>query len=179
MIKKIYKSVCTVEEVISIVCLLGATIILCCGAVMRTVNHPLSAINEISLCLFAWCIFLGADVAYRRKKLVFVEVIINRLKGVPQRILYAVNYLITAAFLVIFTIESIKVVQHSWVRTWSSIPTISYGWTALCMPVGCALMLITTCIQFYQYVIKNNKIITEEEKYIAESQQEAGTDSNI
>lgn len=148
------------------VCLMSATVILCSGALMRTLGRPLSAITEISLCLFAWCIFLGADTAYRKSSLVYVEIIIDRLPNIPRRIFYAVIYVLIAVFLGVFLFQSIKMVQHSWVRTWASLPKISYGWIALCMPVGCGLMLITTCIHFYSVVIMGRLPKKESEAYI-------------
>ena len=71
-IQTLYKSLCTVEETLAMVGLITATVILCIGAVCRAVGSPLTSISEIALCLFAWCVFLGADTAYRRNKLVYV-----------------------------------------------------------------------------------------------------------
>ena len=146
--------------------------ILCTGAIFRAVGNPLSSISEISLCLFAWCVFLGADTAYRHNKLVYVELIIDGTSKRIRRALYAVNYALIAAFLGLFIYLSVKLVMHSWVRTWSSIPSISYGWIALCMPVGCGLMLVTTCIQFYKYVIKGNDKQNEEALLLEEIAEE-------
>ncbi len=168
-IQTLYKSLCTVEETLAMVGLITATVILCIGAVCRAVGSPLTSISEIALCLFAWCVFLGADTAYRRNKLVYVELLIDKASYRARRILYGINYLLIAAFLVLFIYESIRLVMHSWVRTWSSLPWLSYGWIALCMPVGCTLMLITTVIQFYQYVIKGENKLSEAEQYLEDA----------
>lgn len=171
----LYRGICIAEEALAMICLVGATLILCTGAVCRALGNPLTSISEISLCMFAWCVFLGADTAYRRNKLVYVELLIDKVKPQIRRFLYLVNYSLIAVFLVLFLYESIRLVIHSWVRSWSSLPWLSYGWTALCMPVGCALMLITTAIQFYQYVIKGDSKISETEQYL----EDAKTDENI
>lgn len=171
----LYRGVCMVEEALAMICLIGATLILCTGAVFRALGNPLTSISEISLCMFAWCVFLGADTAYRRNKLVYVELLIDKAKPQIRRLLYLVNYSLIAVFLVLFLYESIRLVIHSWVRSWSSLPWLSYGWIALCMPVGCTLMLITTAIQFYRYVIKGDSKISETEQYL----EDAKTDENI
>jgi len=174
-IQTLYKGICTIEEALAMFCLLAATLILCVGAVCRALGNPLTSISEIALCMFAWCVFLGADTAYRRNKLVYVELLIDKAKPQVRRILYCVNYLLVGAFLALFVYESIRLVIHSWVRSWSSLPWLSYGWIALCMPVGCTLMLITTVIQFYQYVIKGNNKISETEQFL----EDAKTDENV
>ena len=170
--KKTYDFVCKIEETLAMICLMGATLILCVGAVARAAGHPLAMINELALCLFAWCVFLGADTAYRRNKLVYVELIIDSVKPKFRRVLYAINYILNGAFLVFFIYESTLLIKHSWVRTWSSIPSLSYGWIALCMPVGCVLLLITTCIQFNKYVIKGEEKVSEESLLIEEALEE-------
>lgn len=121
-------------------------------------------ISDISLCLFAWCVFLGADAAYRNNKLVFVELIINEIRPKFRRILYGINYGIIFTFLVFFTAQSIRMASFSWVRKWASIPTLSYGYVALSIPVGCSFMIVTTIIQFYKYVIKGEDKVSESEE---------------
>ena len=170
-----YNGLCKVEEAIAMFCLISATLILCVGAVCRAVGNPLTSISEIALCMFAWCVFLGADTAYRRNKLVYVEIIIDSVKPKVKRVLFCVCYILIAAFLGLFIYESIRLVGHSWVRSWSSLPGVSYGWIALCMPVGCTLMLITTAIQFHKYVIKGEPKMSDTEQYL----EEAKNDENV
>ena len=43
------------------------------------------------------------------------------------------------------------------------------------MPVGCTLMLITTAIQFYKYVIKGEPKMSDTEQYL----EEAKNDENV
>jgi len=168
LIKRVYSFICNIEETVSMVCLLGATIVLCVGAVCRTFGYPLAMISDIALCLFAWCVFLGADAAYRKNKLVYVELIIDGVNPRVRRILYCINYGITFAFLVFFVTQSVRITAFSWVRKWASIPTLSYGWVALSIPIGCSLMLITTVIQFYKYVIKGEHKVSETEELLTE-----------
>ena len=155
--KKTYGFICKAEEIIAMFCLLASTLVLCTGAITRRFGHPLAMISEISLCFFAWCVYLGADVAYRKGKLVYVEVIIDKVNPKVQRVIYAFIYVIIAIFQIVFVVYSIKLVRHSWIRGWASIPKLSYGWIALSIPVGMSLMFISTCIQFYNYVILGKK----------------------
>ncbi|MCI9250636.1 MAG: TRAP transporter small permease [Lachnospiraceae bacterium] len=167
-LKAVYGFLCRAEEAAAMICLLGATIILCAGALCRIMGFPLAMISEIALCLFAWCVFLGADAAYRKNKLVYVELVIDGAGPKWKRILYGINYSLIFVFLVFFTIQSWHVVFFSWVRKWASIPILSYGWVALSIPVGCTLMLITTAIQFHSYVIKGEHKVSETESLLME-----------
>lgn len=151
---KIHSQFCRAEMAVSAAALVLATLVLCVAAISRTVGYPLGYTTEISLCLFAWCIFLGADVAYRHNKLVYVEIIINKAPKRVRQIMYGVIYILIGAFLCVFLYESIRLTSYSWIRKWTSIPSLSYGWIALSVPFGSLMLLITTCIQFYQYAIK-------------------------
>jgi TRAP-type C4-dicarboxylate transport system permease small subunit len=153
-VKKVYAVLCKAETALTAFCLLGATLILCFAAILRTAGHPILYTTELALFLFAWGIFLGADAAYRKNKLVYVEIIIDRIPQVSRRVLYGVNYLLIVLFLVIFMYQSVKLVRLSWIRPWPSIPWLSYGWIALSIPVGSFLLLLTTGIQIYRYVIR-------------------------
>ncbi len=167
-IKKFYGLICKGEQVVAMITLLSGTLVLCIAAISRNLGYPLATTNEIALFLFAWSIFLGADSAYRKNKLVYVEVLIDKLPHNYRRALFLIIYLLTAAFFALFTYEGICLVKHSWVRSWASLPGMSYGWTALSMPIGCTMMFITTVIQFTKYVIKGEKKPMSSEEYIEE-----------
>lgn len=168
-LKKLYTWICTVEETIAIICLLLSTFVLCTGAITRRFGRPLAMISEIALCFFAWCVYLGADAAYRKNKLVYVEILIDRVRPEIQRVLYGIIYSMIGVFQIAFCIYGIKLVKHSWIRGWSSIPKLSYGWIALSIPVGITLMFITTCIQFYRYVVCGEKKKSDSEQLIEEN----------
>lgn len=96
--KKFYKGVCKLERVLCTICLCSCTISLFVGAVMRTLDLPLNYTTDIALFSFAWCIFLGVGAAYREDKLVYVNVMIDRVPQKWRRAINAVTYLVIAVF---------------------------------------------------------------------------------
>ena len=168
-LKKLYGWICSLEETLAIICLLLSTFILCTGAITRRFGRPLAMISEIALCFFAWCVYLGADAAYRKNKLVYVEILIDKVKPGIQRVLYGFIYGMIGVFQITFCIYSIRLVKHSWIRGWSSIPKLSYGWIALSIPVGITLMFVTTCIHFNRYVIHGEKKKSDSDQLIEEN----------
>ena len=46
------------------------------SAILRTVGLPLSFAVDGATFLFAWCVFLGVDVALRKDKLVCLDILI-------------------------------------------------------------------------------------------------------
>lgn len=171
-IQSVYRLFCKLELTISAAALVLATLILCIAAIFRTAGRPLGYTTEISLCLFAWCIFLGADVAYRHNKLVYVEVVLNKAPKRAKQIIYGIIYLVIAAFLCLFLYESIKLTSYSWIRRWTSIPALSYGWIAMSVPFGSLMLLVTTVIQFYQYAVKARFPKSAADEELAEVEKE-------
>lgn len=102
--KKFYKGVCKLERVLCTICLCSCTISLFVGAVMRTLDLPLNYTTDIALFSFAWCIFLGVGAAYREDKLVYVNVMIDRVPQKWRRAINAVTYLVIAVFLAVMVL---------------------------------------------------------------------------
>ena len=159
--KKAYAIICRIEEIIAVFGLCGCTVSLFIGAVTRTVGYPIRYTYDVALFLFAWSIFLGADAAFRNDRLVIVEVLFNSVSASGRRILCAVNYFLIAAFLFLMTYNGTQLCYRSWRRPWPTLPNISYGWVTMSVPIGCFLLLITTCLKFRERVIKRVDVVAD------------------
>ena len=142
--KKFSSSIVKIETAVAGVCLASSTTLIFLAAAARSVDRPINWSLDISLFLFAWATFLGADVAFRADKLVNVDVLVDRLPERGARVLKALNYLLIFVFLVGLVIYGFISVYKSRQRAFQGIPSVSYSWVSLSLPVGCVLLAQTT-----------------------------------
>lgn len=117
------------------------------GGVARLLAYPINWAIDMATCLFAWACFFSADVAFRRNKLMSVEVLTNYLPEKAQRYCRMVNYFILTVFLVYLIPTGIWLSYISRERSFQGIPEFSYSWITMSMPVGSLLLLITTLLK--------------------------------
>src|SRR5512137_1396433 len=97
--KEIYEFICSKEMLIA-KCTLGIlSLLVFAAAVGRTLYYPLNWAMDAATFLFAWTVFLGADVAMRLDRLFCIELVTNRLSPKAQLYLKCVNYAIIIIFL--------------------------------------------------------------------------------
>ncbi len=160
MIKKIYKKIKETELLIAVTCLVISVTIIFISAVCRTVGSPINWAMDISLLLFAWSIFLGADLAYEKGSLVFVDLIIDMFPKRLQTTLNVVSLIIIALFLAMLIYYGFILSVRTWDRAFQGVPAISYTWVTLSVPISAILMLITTILKLKSF--QKQKIIGEE-----------------
>lgn len=158
--KAFYKKMCNVEIVIATICLLATVFIIFTSAIMRTIGKPINWAWDIALLLFTWSTFLGGDIAFREGKFVNVDILFLKLPKRLQKLLELVIYLIIFIFLsTMIYLGSILSVK-TWHRAFQGIPTLSYTWVTLSIPVCSFLMIITTAIKMYKKFIINEQKAT-------------------
>jgi TRAP-type C4-dicarboxylate transport system permease small subunit len=145
---RFYAFVCAAESRVAATFLVGMVALIFGGGLARLVGHPQNWTIDAATCLFAWACFLSADVAWRRGKLMSVDLVTHRLPGTAQRHLRLVNYAIIAAFLVYAVVAGTGLAWTSRARSFQGIPGVSYSWITLSMPVGSLLLLVTTALKF-------------------------------
>jgi TRAP-type C4-dicarboxylate transport system permease small subunit len=143
-VSRLYAWLCAAEARIAATFFVAMVLLIFGGGVARVVGHPQNWTIDAATCLFAWACFLSADVAWRRDKLMSVDVITRRLPARTQRAVQTVNYCIIAAFLVYAVGAGSWLAWTSRARSFQGIPQVSYSWITLSMPVGSALLLATT-----------------------------------
>jgi TRAP-type C4-dicarboxylate transport system permease small subunit len=117
------------------------------GGIARLVGHPQNWTIDAATCLFAWACFLCADVAWRRNKLMSVEIVTQRLSPRAQAVLRIVNHLVIVAFLLYVVGAGTWLAWTSRARSFQGIPGVSYSWITMSMPVGGALLLVTALLK--------------------------------
>lgn len=126
------------------IAVVAMTLLVLTSAISRTLGKPQSWTVDLATFSFAWAVFMGADVALRRGKMVTIDLVVERLSEHTRAWLNLVN----AALIVLFL--AAMVVLGAWLsyttreRSFSGLPWLSYTWVTISVPIGCALMLYTT-----------------------------------
>lgn len=146
-IKAFYAWVCRVETGLAMLLLCVSTALIFVAAIMRYLGRPMNASLEISLFLFAWCVFLSADVGLREDRLVRLDMLTMRLPRKAQHLLSILSYSIILVFLFAMTWFGFILSWKTRVRTFQGIPNFSYTWVTVSLPIAAILMIVTTCIK--------------------------------
>ena len=145
--KKLYERVIAAEAWIAAAFLVLMVALIFLGGVSRVLGYPLNWSTDFATALFAWACFLCADIAWRKDNLMAIEILTSRLREKLQTACRMVNYFIIALFLLYAMTFGTWLAWTSRVRSFQGIPEISYSWVTMSMPVGAALLLITTILK--------------------------------
>ena len=145
--QRIYARVCAAETWIASVFLIVMVILIFLGGVMRMLGHPINWSTDVATALFAWACFLCADIAWRRNSMMAIEVLTDALPDGVQTVLRMVNYVLIAGFLSYLAVMGVYLSWISRVRSFQGIPEVSYSWVTMSLPVGAALLLLTTALK--------------------------------
>ena len=102
---------------------------------------------DMAQCLFAWCTFLAADIAMRKDKLMKVDFLVAKLSEKNRDTIEYINLFIILIFLAALIVFGVWLSYTTRFRSFQGIPGFSYTWVTLSVPVGGALMLITTILK--------------------------------
>ena len=149
-IKKMYRLFCKVEAVAVAVCIVAITTLVFLSAVLRTMNHPINWAQDLSLLLFAWTVFLGADVALRRADFLRVDILVGKFPVKLREALYYIWYMVAILFLAMLVRYGIPLALENSKRPFGTM-AISYSWATISVPVGSLLMIITIIIKLVSH----------------------------
>lgn len=150
--KKIYEYVIKFEVRIAMACLALLSALVLFSAVARTIGMPVKWAVDAATFLFAWCVFLGSDVAMRHDKLFAIEVITGKLPKKVQHWLKLINWGIIIAFLAFLIVYGVQLSYDTRLRAFQGIPGFSYTWVTISVPLGALLMLITAVLKAKQQI---------------------------
>ena len=144
--KKIYGYLCKLEEIAVVVFLIAVTFLVFISALLRSFDYPLNWAIDLSLLLFAWIVFLGADMALRNTELVSVDMFLTKFPQVVQKYIILLWNIIIILFLGFLAWYGVPLALESSKRLFQTLG-ISYSWATISVPIGAILMLITTAIK--------------------------------
>jgi TRAP-type C4-dicarboxylate transport system permease small subunit len=152
--KKVYEYVCKGETFvikIFMVFILGLVFI---AASTRYLGYPINWSVDMAVCLFAWCTFLGGDVAFRNNKLMSVDFLVRKLGEKNRNVIELISLFIILIFLAAMIGYGAWLSYTTRFRTFQGIPGFSYTWVTLCVPVAALLMMITTVLKIREKLMK-------------------------
>jgi TRAP-type C4-dicarboxylate transport system permease small subunit len=150
--KKAYEYLCNCESFIvkvSLVFMLGLVFL---AAATRYAGYPINWSVDVAVCIFAWCTFLGGDVAMRNKKLMKVDLLIGMLSAKNKKRIEILTLLIIMVFLAAMIGFGLWLSYTTRFRSFQGIPGFSYTWVTLSVPVGSILMMITAALQIKEII---------------------------
>lgn len=150
--KTIYERVCAAEAIVAAALLVLMVVLIFLGGVMRMLGHPINWSGDAATAFFAWACFLCADIAWRNNSLMSIDLVTARLPAHLRRICAYLSYAIIIAFLLYVLIGGIHLSWVSRARSFQGIPSVSYSWVTLSMPVGAILLLITAGLKLREEV---------------------------
>jgi TRAP-type C4-dicarboxylate transport system permease small subunit len=147
-LRKLHTRLGRVEAIIAAILLILMVLLIFAGGLARLAAHPMNWTIDFATCFFAWACFLAADVAWRRDSLMSIEVVTERLPAGARRRLLQLNYVLIGCFLIYVIYAGVLLSWLSRARAFQGIPSISYSWVTMSLPVGAALLLLTTVLKF-------------------------------
>ena len=144
---RLYARLCAGQAVLAGTLLVLMVLLIFLGGVSRVLGYPLNWSTDFATAFFAWACFLCADIAWRKGSLMSIELLTARLPPGAQKALRLANYALISAFLVYLMVMGTWLAWTSRVRSFQGIPEISYSWVTMSLPVGGALLLVTTILK--------------------------------
>jgi TRAP-type C4-dicarboxylate transport system permease small subunit len=146
-VKKLYEKVCKAEVFLAALCFCSSCLVIFVSAIARSIHRPLNWSLDISLFLFAWSVFLAADVALRADKLVNLDIVAGRLPERARNVLSFGVYVLILVFLIALLVFGVRLCYTTRARAFQGLPRVSYTWVTLSVPVGAALQIVTVAIK--------------------------------
>lgn len=150
--RKLHACLGKVEAVLAATFLILMVGMMFLGGVARMMRNPLNWTTDFATCLFAWACFLCADVAWRNGGLMSIRLLTSRLPDKARQVCDYANYLIISVFLLYLVGAGVWLSYVSRARSFQGIPSISYSWVTMSLPVGACLLLLTTLLKVQEEI---------------------------
>jgi len=144
---KAYAKFCSLELYVGAILLVSTFFILTFSAILRTLNFPINWGFDLALLMFTWSVYIGADTALRDDKMVNVDALQKLLNPKVRRIVQLTIYLVILVFLAAMVYLGFMLAYSSRNRSFQGIPSLSYSWATLSIPIPSFFMMVTTTLK--------------------------------
>jgi len=144
---KAYAKFCSLELYVGAILLVSTVFILTFSAILRTLNFPINWGFDLALLMFTWSVYIGADTALRDDKMVNVDALQKLLNPKVRRIVQLTIYLVILVFLAAMVYLGFMLAYSSRNRSFQGIPSLSYSWATLSIPIPSFFMMVTTTLK--------------------------------
>lgn len=125
-------------------------------------NESIIWAEELARYLFVWLAFLGSALALKNRMHIGLDLIISSLPPKSKTVMEGLITVLVGVFLVFVITASVTVVEVT-MRQRSSALGIPMGMVYLAIPVGCSLMLLSSCRQLLQILGPSSRSDLESE----------------
>lgn len=143
--KKFYRGFCWLEETLCCIGFLVMIGLVFLSAVARTAGSPLAWSIDVSQLLLCWTTLIGADIAFRHKKILGLDLFTQLLPEKVQKALVIILDLVILVALFIFIKYGITLSISSWKRSFQTLK-LSYSYVTMALPVMSVLMSVSVVI---------------------------------
>ncbi len=147
------------EETVGITLFAGVCLLVLLGATSRTIGMPLIWAVDAAQLLFVWTAVLGADVALKRWQHIEIDILVRAFPASVRRLLAYTWLVVIIAFLAALVWLGTELTLLNLERELGDTP-LSYGWVTAAIPVGAALMLLTTVVRLLRGLMGQQAITT-------------------
>ena len=147
------------EEIVLVVMLSGSLLVLFVNVILRyCFNSSIYGADELARILFIWMSWLGISIGERKSEHIRIDMLVNVLHGVPQKLVKVLANIITLGILLVLAWEGIGVVS-AYASRGVTTPMYHIPQAAIyaSLPYSCAVMSI-------RLIINSIAIFKEEEK---------------
>lgn len=131
------------EEWLAMAFFATTTVMVFIGALTRTVGAPLVWSVDVAQLTFAWACVLGADIALKHNSHVVIDIAVKKMPTAVRRALGLCWQIAILVFLGLLIWYGVDLTLLNTQRSLGDAG-ISYAWVTVAIPVGAALMAITT-----------------------------------
>src|SRR5699024_9513475 len=161
-VKKAYTLFCKVEQSFVAVLIVAITGLIFGSAVARTLGHPLNITTDLALLMFAWVVFIGADVSLQQADFLRVEILLKTFPLKLQKLLYYVFSVAAILVLALIVYLGVPLAMSNAARLFQTLG-ISYAWATISAPVGCALMIVTIVLKMIRHRHDSEIVLVQSE----------------
>lgn len=151
VVKQAYSFICKLEESLISFILCALTVLIFISAIGRFVGYPINWAVDISLLLFAWGAFLGADVGIRENRIINVDFLTAKMPLKTQRTIAILWSVCIVLFLAVIIVYGIPLCISNAKRQFQNI-TMSYSWVTAAVPVSAFLMIISSGVKLFRQI---------------------------
>ena len=164
IIEKLSNYLNSLIEIIVIALIAILTILTFTGVIARYVTGtPLTWLYEITVIAFAWTVFLGTSIAFKKREHIMIEFVGNALSKKSKRILLMATAVLLIAFLAIVVKEGFHIVNQTLPQKYQTID-LSTAWFYASFPVSAIISILHLIKEVIDLAL--NKVDLDAEKEI-------------
>jgi TRAP-type C4-dicarboxylate transport system permease small subunit len=133
-------------EAAAVVLLLTMLATVSLGVAFRLAGEPLAWSDELAQYLLVWTAFTGWIIASRRRSHIRIGLIVDRLKGLPRRLVEVAIQMLVATLGVVLLIKSFGLIGRNADVEWVSLP-LSVALVYIPMPIAGLAVILQAALQ--------------------------------